>query len=151
MKPNNSWTTLEQEELTKTLAIIINGQKAYGKEYSVRDVYEYFKMKLQSRFNVEQIVFALNEYTDRENDIPSPADIIKILNPEKPKITQSEYIAAKDWQKRNNRYDEYTDAYDVIKGYAAQEQGERQAQLERVKKIQSIGDIAKKQIVAING
>lgn len=126
MKQQHCWTTSELEELSKFLTVIINGQKAYGKEYSVRDVYEYFKLKLNGRFSQAQVMFALNEYTDKNNDIPSPADIIKILNPAKPEISKAEYIAAKEWQKRNERYDAYTDAYDVIKAFEAQEKEGRE-------------------------
>ena len=78
----------------KTLSITINGQKAYGKEYSVTDTFAYYELKLQSKFSAEQVLYALDKYTDIHNDIPAPSDIINILSPEEPKVTQIEYLDA---------------------------------------------------------
>lgn len=119
-KPRNYWIKSDQERLIKVLSVIINGQKAYGKEYSISDTYAYFKMKLEHRYSVDHIIFALNEYTDRKNDIPSPADIINILDPEPPRISEAQYIAAQKWQERNG-YPIFSDAKDTIQLYEKQE------------------------------
>jgi len=61
-------------------------------------------MKLEHRYSVDRVIFALNEYTDRKNDIPSPADIINHIDPEPPRITEAQYIAAQKFQERNGYY-----------------------------------------------
>lgn len=83
------------------LTVLINGQKAYGKDYSVSDTFSYYKMKLEGRYNAEQILKAVNVYTDRKNDIPAPADVIQILSPPPRKITYAEYKYAIEQHKAN--------------------------------------------------
>jgi len=73
------------------LTVLINGQKAYGKDYSVADTFSYYKMKLDGKFTAEQILKAVDIYTDRKNDVPAPSDIIQILNPPEKQITYAEY------------------------------------------------------------
>lgn len=51
-------------------------------------------MKLNGRFSAQEVLAAIDVYTDRASDIPQPADLIKIMTPEKPKITQAEFIYA---------------------------------------------------------
>ena len=125
-KQKRSWTNSEKASLTKALAVIIKGQNAYGKSYNLQDTIDYLKYKLEKHFTVNQVVFALDKYTDDHDDIPTPSAIKKILSPTKLVITQTEYIAAKEWQKTNNRYDEFTDAYDVIKSFHNQEHEKRE-------------------------
>jgi hypothetical protein len=93
----NSWTTSELEELTKCLTVICNGQKAFGKDVNVRDVFAYFRMKFECRYSVEKVIWAIDSYTDKRNDIPAPSDILAILNPpepEPPRISDAAYVSA---------------------------------------------------------
>ena len=76
-KQTNSWSKSEQESLLKVLTVLINGQKPYGKEYSVSDTFLYYKMKLDGKYTAEQIMKAVDIYTDKKNDVPAPADIIR--------------------------------------------------------------------------
>jgi hypothetical protein len=115
----NSWQTSDLENLAKTLTVIADGQKAYGKEINVKHIFEYFKFKLEGRFSVDQIVFAIQKYTDAKNDIPAPADIIKILNPEAPKVTEAQYYQACREYERSG-FNEFTDAYETKKLYEQQ-------------------------------
>ena len=75
----------------KVLTVLINGQKPYGKEYSVSDTFLYYKMKLDGKYTAEQIMKAVDIYTDKKNDVPAPADIIQILNPPEKQITYAEF------------------------------------------------------------
>lgn len=73
------------------LTVLINGQKAYGKDYSVADTFSYYKMKLEGKYSAEEILKAVDIYTDRKNDVPAPSDIIQIINPPEKQITYAEY------------------------------------------------------------
>lgn len=117
-----SWSVSEQQAIVKMLTTIINGQKAYGKDYSISDVFDYFKLKLEGKFYAKPVMAALDQYTDRNNDIPTPADIIEILNPPERKITQSEYIAALEYQK-NNGYPNFSYEKYLIDDYVRQNNG----------------------------
>lgn len=115
----NFWPQSDQEALAKTLSVIAQGQKAYGKEINLKDIFDYFKIKLEGRFSVAQVVFAIQKYTDAKNDIPAPADIIKILNPEAPKVTEAQYYqACREYER--NCFNEFTDAYETKKLYERQ-------------------------------
>jgi hypothetical protein len=90
-KQQNSWNQSEVENITKTLAVIINGQKAFGKDYSLKDVLAYYNLKLNGRYSADQVISAIMAYTDMKNDVPAPADLITIIKPPEPKITYAEY------------------------------------------------------------
>ena len=111
--------------MAKTLTVICDGQKQYGKQVDLKAVLAYFKFKLETRFTAEQVIYALAQYTDHHNDIPAPADVINILAPEPKKITQAEYIAAQKYQERNN-YPQFSQQRDVIRDYESQESEARE-------------------------
>ena len=133
----NCWQASDKEKLTKVLAIIINGQKTYGKDYSIIDTFAYFQFKLESKYSVEQVIYALDSYTDTKNDIPNPADIISILSPVKPRIRESEYIQACKTQERNG-FPMYSYESVLIKEYkeqTSQDQEDFYIEDEKVKKL----------------
>ena len=137
-KPAPYWKSSERIDLAKALAIIVKGQNAYGKNHNLEDLLSYFQYKLENRFSTAQVIFAIDRYTDKNDDIPTPSRIIEILNPAPPKITQTAYIAAKKWQEDNNRYDKFTDQHDIVKAFEKQgkEDIEKfEIQNEQVKKI----------------
>jgi hypothetical protein len=128
------WTASEKAELAKVLTVICNGQKAYGKEVILADVYAYFEMKLQGRHSVSQVIYAIGKYTDSKNDIPAPSDVLNILNPKPPEITQTEYLSAKKWQEQNG-YPLFSDALDTIEAFEKQERLKRESYQTEVKTI----------------
>lgn len=78
------------------MTVVISGQKAFGKDHSVKDVYDYYKMKLNGRYTAGEILTALDRYTDIKNDIPAPSDIIQIIDPPPKPISTAEFIHAKE-------------------------------------------------------
>lgn len=115
-----SWSESDQGQLAKALTVLINGQKAYGKEYNVSDVFDYFRMKMEGRYAVKPILAALSAYTDKNDDMPTPANIIAILSPEKRKITHAEYIAAQKMQDASG-YPRFSPEAYLIREYEAQD------------------------------
>ena len=123
-KQRNYWNQSEQEELIKTLAIVIRGQKTFA-EQSVKDAFAYFKMKLEKRFTVEQVINAIDIWTDKSREVPVPADIIAILQPEPKQITQAEFIHAQKVLDRAGYYNSYSPEAILIREYKAQQEEER--------------------------
>lgn len=102
------------------LTVLINGQKAYGKDYSVSDTFSYYKMKLDGKYSAEEILKAVDVYTDRKNDVPAPSDIIQILTPTEKQITYAEYKHALE-QHALDGYPMFGFHAQVIKDYNKQQ------------------------------
>ncbi len=105
------------------LTVLINGQKAYGKDYSVADTFSYYKMKLDGKYSANRILQAVDKYTDKKNDIPAPSDIIQILNPPPKQITYAEYKHALE-QHAAEGYPMFGYFGGVIKDYQKQQSAE---------------------------
>lgn len=115
-KQQDFWSASDQEKIVKTLSIIINGQKAYGKDVSIEDTFAFYQLKLDGRFPADAVINALGAYTDRSNDIPAPADLISLMAPQTPRITQTEFIHAKEQHKLEG-YPEFGYYGQIIKQY----------------------------------
>lgn len=139
-----SWTSTEIESLSKALAIVCVGQNAYGTEKQFEQRFDFWVMKLEGRFTVSQILQALDIYTDRYSGVPTPSDIIKIIAPEPAKITQTEYITAKEnWAREGFKSHCYWKG--VMNDFEKQEGESRQIEpIAEAPLSQLIGDITKK-------
>lgn len=135
MKPESSsrngpqksqWTVEEKKALAAVTFPLIEIQKPYGREMNAKLVMQRWEIKFAGRFTIEQLLFALDRYTDKHDDFPSPSNIIEILEPEEPRVTTAEFIAAQKWQERNQNWSEFTDAHDTIKRYQRQKNEEKE-------------------------
>ena len=124
-KQQNYWTQSEAAQIIKMLSVLINGQKAYGKDYSVKDTFAYYELKLQGKFSAEQILYALDKYTDTHNDIPAPSDIINMLKPQEPRVTEAQYVNACKEQERDG-FPQFSVAYMTIADYKKQNYEEKE-------------------------
>lgn len=124
--PTNRWTIEEKRALAAVTFPLIEMQKQYGREMNAPMVMKGWEIKFAGRFTIEQILYALDKYSDKKSDFPAPADLISILEPEEPKVTVAEYVAAQKWQE-NNGYPRFSDAYDTIKRYEKQQQEQRKS------------------------
>lgn len=84
-----------------------------------------WQIKFAGRFTVDQILYALDVYTDKNDDFPSPHNLIAILEPEPPRVTEAQFIEAQKWQERNG-YPMFSDAKDTIDAYHKQRQDEQE-------------------------
>lgn len=90
-----------QNELTALLTHTYIIQKKYGEQadhVKIRD--DAFQKKL-GRFCIDDVHQAFEIYTSRRNDIPSPADIINILEPPPPIFDKAMFVAIKQKGKWN--------------------------------------------------
>ena len=113
------WTNDEIRKLASVLFPRIEMQKQYGRSIDPKLVMRGWQVKMAHRFSVDQILFALDVYTETHSDLPAPSDIIQILNPEPPQISDAEYVQAQRWQEANG-YPIFSEAKDTIEKYRAQ-------------------------------
>lgn len=114
------WDLQDKKRIADAVIPLMETQKLYGKEINAKLLMQAWENKFSKRFTVDQILYALDAYTDRHDDFPTPANLITILQPAEPQITQSQFIAAQDWQKRNKDYSAYTPEAILIADYRKQ-------------------------------
>lgn len=113
------WTDDEKRRLA-TVAYALMATQKYTQGQDKKVVMRGWEMKLAGKFTIDQIIYALDKYTDRNDDFPSPADIIKILNPATPRITESQYIQACKAIEAAGYYDNYGHNEQIKKDYENQ-------------------------------
>lgn len=99
-------------------------QRTYGEALDMKIRGRAWERKLGAKFSVNQIIMAVEKYTDRHSDFPTPSDIINILDPVKPEISRAEYITAKEWLKVNG-YNQFSDQYELVQAFEKQEKEKR--------------------------
>lgn len=87
---------------------------------------------------MQQVIYALDKFTDENNSIPAPADINAILNPRPPKISTAEYVQAQRWQERNG-YPMFSEARSTIEAYEEQRREENEEHEREVNAITALG------------
>ena len=137
-RPSNCWTSEEQDELIRALGFICNEQKAFGKDVDIKVTYEYWKHKLDGRFSMQQVLYALDKFTDTKTDLPQPADIIQTLDPPKPRITEAQFVQACKAQERNG-YPIMSYEKDIIEEYHRQQNDALEGHREESDKILEMG------------
>lgn len=140
------WTVEEKKSLAAVTFPLIEMQKQYGRKMDPKLVMQGWEIKFAGRFTVDQLLFALDAYTDKNDDFPSPNNLIEILEPEPPRISEAQFVQAQKWQERNQNWSEYTDAYDTIQRYKAQEREKRESYEIRCEKIKAIAQGSVKRI-----
>lgn len=120
----NGWSPEQKRQLASVCFPLIQMQKQYGRNMDEKIIMQGWEIKLSKRFTIEQIIFAVDKYTDRNDDFPTPSDIINILDPEPAEISRAEYIEAKKWLERNN-YNEFSEQHEIVKNFEKQERRKR--------------------------
>lgn len=120
------WTADEKKAIAAVLVEAFEMQRTYGETLDMKIRGRAWERKLGAKFSVNQIIMAIEKYTDRHSDFPTPSDIINILAPEKPEISKAEYIAAKEWLKING-YNQFSDQYELVQAFEKQEKDKRAA------------------------
>lgn len=137
-KPNQTfshgWTAEEKKRLASVTFPLIATQRQYGQSMDAKLVMQGWELKLSGRFTVDQILYALDKYTDRRDDFPTPANLIQILEPEEPKVSEAQFVEAQRWQERNG-YPMFSDAKDTIERYKRQNEEKREVYYIECKKI----------------
>jgi len=122
----DSWNALEIKNLAMALTFAYKAQNTYKEPLDLEDRIEGWKFILEDEYSIEQVLWALKKFLKNNPTMPVPADMIAILNPPKPRITEAQYVQAQKWQERNG-YPVFSEAKDIIEAYNAQEQELREA------------------------
>lgn len=121
---DGNWTPEEKKEITKVFTVLATIQKTYGKEINMRETLQAWEYLLADKYPAENVIAAMKAYMQQSNDIPTPADLIKIMTPEKPKITQAEFIYAQE-QHRLEGYPAHGYYGGIVRDYERQQGTER--------------------------
>ncbi len=91
-----SWTAEEKTEILKVFTVMATIQKTYGREIDIKPTLQAWEYLMAKDFTGAQVVAAMDAYMRKSSDMPAPADIIAILRPAPVRITQAEFIHAKE-------------------------------------------------------
>lgn len=118
LKP--SWQNSEIKSLSMALTAVYKTQTTFKEPLELEDRLAGWKFVLEEDYSVEQILWALKRFMKLSPNMPVPADMVKILNPAPPRVTEAQYIQAQKWQERNG-YPMFSDAKDIISTYEKQD------------------------------
>lgn len=119
-KQADFWSNTEISELIKAMAVYFSDLDDFGKGVDINAILQKYRLYFEKKFTVNQILNAIHAHCERKTTIPKVADINAILNPEKPKITQAEFIHARE-QHAAEKYPAHGYYGGIIKDYEAQE------------------------------
>ena len=102
------------------MAVYFSDLQDFGQGVSIKNILIKWQMFFESKYTVDQIIFALYKHCEQSDIMPRVSHINKVLSPKPPKVTEAQYIAAQDYQKRNN-YPMMSDAAETIELYRAQQ------------------------------
>jgi len=121
------WGKAAMEELGKVMVVFTEIQKTYGKTINLPASISGFKFAFEGKYTPEQVQYALKVHLQNTQEFPTPAHITAILNPPKPRVSYAEYIAALEWQKRNQDWSQFSSAADTIRDYRLASQKDEHA------------------------
>lgn len=119
------WTNDEKKALAAFCFPLIEMQNQYGQQRDPKVLLKGWELKLAKRFTVEQILYAVDKYTDSNDDFPTVSDVINILEPQEPQVTEAQFVEAQKCQERNN-WPMMSDAQDTIDRYRRQQEEKRE-------------------------
>lgn len=113
------WKPEEKKTLALALGKVFDLQKQFGKTTGqLENIVEGFIWVL-SPYSAQSVIMALGEYMRRNSDMPTPSDLVKIIDPLPPvwKPDKSYYIKLQDIFKRDGPYGLNEDEIEYIQKY----------------------------------
>jgi len=121
----NLWSPEEEKKLSQALTFCwINATEKFGNELDLSMRVSGFKFVLGADFTIDEILSAFQIFMKKSSRMIAPADVQAILSPEKPKITQAEFIHAKE-QWRLEGYPSHSFYAGIVKGYESEQSDSR--------------------------
>jgi hypothetical protein len=143
----DEWSIEEKKKLAVVVYEHVEMQKAYGRTIDAKVIMRAWQRKFINRFTIDQIIYALDKYSDKRDDFPSPSNIIEILEPQAPVITEAQFVEAQKWQERNG-WPIFSDAQITIDKYRKQNDDKHTAFRIEKQEIQSLVSDSVKMISA---
>lgn len=113
------WQPAEKASIARVIGRVFDLQKQYGKTTSqLETIVDGFLWALAG-YSVEQVTDGFRKYISRKSDMPTPADIINIIDPIKEpwRPDKSYYIKLQEIFKREGPYGLGQDEIDYIYAY----------------------------------
>ncbi len=110
-----NWNEDEKREILKAFTVLATIQKTYGKEIDIKGTLQAWEY-VMGEYPAAAVLSAMQAYMRKSSDMPTPADLIALISPPKPKITQAEFIHAKEQWKLEG-YPSYSYYATVVKDY----------------------------------
>ena len=114
-----NWTNEEKTHIAKTFGVLVAIQKSYGNDIDIKSTLRAWQVVLGD-YPAGQLISAMQEWVKRHRDMPTPSDMIKLMNPEPTRITQTEFIHAKEQWKLEG-FPNYSYYAGIVKEYEKQE------------------------------
>jgi hypothetical protein len=118
-----NWNDDDKKKIFEAFSVAMAIQNSYGKEIDAKATLKAWEYVMAGEYTADQVCAAIHTHIKQSSAFPTPADLIKIINPPARKITQAEYIAALEYQK-NNGYPNFSYEKYLIDDYVRQSQGE---------------------------
>ena len=133
----SEWTAEEKKMIAAITIPLVEMQKSYGRKIDAKLVMRGWQAILAPQYSGEQICYALVEYAKKSDDFPTPANLIAILNPQEPQVSEAEYIQACKMYEKNG-YNQFSNEKDVIDRYKQQKNEKREEYKSASDEIQGI-------------
>lgn len=96
----------------------------FGKGVDIKLILQKYAMFFEGKYSVDQIISAIHQHCLKSTVIPKVSHLEAILSPEPPRISQAEFIHAKDqWAKEG--YPSYSANAMIVKQFEQENQEER--------------------------
>jgi hypothetical protein len=113
------WTGDEQAALAEAMGLMLDGQKQFGKKpEQLENIVKLFCWVLKP-YSIELVMAGLSKYMAEHSDIPTPSDIVKIIDPKPPewRPDKAYYIRLQQIYKEQGPYGLDTDEIEYIRRY----------------------------------
>jgi hypothetical protein len=121
---NNSWTDDDENQLGMMLNLCWKNSDHYGGDFSLKERVTAFKMVLEPLFCMNDVLDGIRIHMGESTEMVKPSHVKSILTPAKKKITQTEFIHAKE-QHALEGYPKFGYYGKIIKDFERQERIER--------------------------
>lgn len=112
----NSWSKEDIENLGMALTAVYDNLSSYGQPLNLKSRIGLWKMTLQDHYPMDSVLKAIQSHCRVSTDMVVPAHVEALLNPPAAKITQAEFIHAKEQWKLEG-YPSYSYYATVVKDY----------------------------------
>jgi hypothetical protein len=119
-----NWSIDDKRKIVEAYTVLTYSLKSYGED-NVKERLRAWEAIMSDEYTADQVCAAMVAYAKKATDIPTPADLIKIINPPPAKITYAEYQYAIEQHKAEG-YPMFGYFGGVIKDYEAQQRMENE-------------------------
>lgn len=123
-KPEDSWPNSDKVNLVQAATVYFSDLDDFGKGVDIKLILQKYALFFEGGYSVDQIIQALHTHCLKSTVIPKVSHLEAILSPEPVRISQTEFIHAKDqWAKEG--YPKYSYYAGIVRDYERENHEER--------------------------